>query len=318
MRKEGVQMKGSTARYRVLAVMLITFLAGASVGASAAVHAIAGAGVGAGEGRGQAEREPEIGATYHVRLLRVVWNDAVAGSALFRPEEVVVPLSERETWGDEQQLEALRGALGATRIEPLPGLVVRSGPAAGRDEGHLFRLGLGEAVVEIAFQGEPSGAGWHRIGLAAYGDGGTEILNSVFRIQGNGTVGLAAPLMAEHEALLIAVTPLTGKRPVASEPQIVWTGGAVTLPRNIHMEQPVYPESARQRGLSGRVMVQLVIRADGRTDGIVVLSMPDGGEWLAGAAVEAIRQWRYDPALKDGQPVDVYFNVVMAFSLEKS
>ncbi len=33
------------------------------------------------------------------------------------------------------------------------------------------------------------------------------------------------------------------------------------------------------------------------------------------AAIDAVRQWRYKPALKDGQPLDVYFTIVVDFSL---
>ena len=299
MIKNRISWRGSTRRQRLVTVVVMALL------------------VGVVDGRGQMDLEPERPTTYHVRLLRVVWQDAVAGSALFRPEEIVVPLSEQETWGDDQQLAALRGALGATRIEPLPGLVVRSGPTEGGAL-HLFRLAMGEAIVEISFQGAPVGAGWHRIELAAYGDRGTEILNSVFRIQGDGTVGVAAPLTAVREALLIVVTPLTGTRSAISEPPVVPTGRPVTLPRTTHMQPPIYPPSAREQGLTGKVSVQLVVRTDGRTDGIVVLSMPEGGEWLAGATVEAIRQWRYEPARKAGRPVDAYFNVVITFTLGDS
>ena len=34
------------------------------------------------------------------------------------------------------------------------------------------------------------------------------------------------------------------------------------------------------------------------------------------AAIEAVQQWRYDPALQDGSPVDVYFTIVVTFTLE--
>ncbi len=65
---------------------------------------------------------------------------------------------------------------------------------------------------------------------------------------------------------------------------------------------PAYPASARQRGLEGRVVVRLVIRADGVPDDIRV-AQSSGFDSLDNAAVEAIRQWRFEPARRGGVPV---------------
>jgi TonB family protein len=49
-------------------------------------------------------------------------------------------------------------------------------------------------------------------------------------------------------------------------------------------------------------------------DEIKVVDSPD--ERLSSAAVEAIKQWRFDPALCDGEPVGVYYNVTVKFHLQ--
>jgi len=78
---------------------------------------------------------------------------------------------------------------------------------------------------------------------------------------------------------------------------------------------PVYPESARKEKISGNIILQIVVRADGIPDGLVVLQMPVGGEWLAGSAVEAVSKWRYKPATRNGVPVNAYFTVIIDFHL---
>ena len=52
---------------------------------------------------------------------------------------------------------------------------------------------------------------------------------------------------------------------------------------------------------------------NGRND-IQILESDD--ERLSAAAAEAIRQWRFEPALCDGNPVSVYYNLTVNFRLE--
>ncbi|MFQ5670276.1 MAG: energy transducer TonB [Acidobacteriota bacterium] len=75
--------------------------------------------------------------------------------------------------------------------------------------------------------------------------------------------------------------------------------------------------SAGETGLAGKVFLEVVIGVDSSVSHVVVLKMTEGAEWLAGTAVEAMRQWRYRPATTaDGQhPVPVLFNIAMTFTL---
>jgi TonB family protein len=256
------------------------------------------------------------GASYHVRLLRARWDEGTAGSALFKPDEIVVPLAEREPWGRPEQVESLRRSLGATAIEAIPGLVVRAGPA-GDGEPHWFRTALGEELLEISFAAEALPEGWHRVRVGAWGERGAELVDASLLVQDDRTVALVAPFGDAGEALIVGVTPMG--RATAFAEGIRRSGfGEVTYPRvrEETMVRPTYPEAARELGLTGQVILEAVVRADGSLDGIVVLRMPEGGEWLAGAAVEAISQWRYEPGTIGGVPVDVYFTIVVEFLLK--
>ena len=75
---------------------------------------------------------------------------------------------------------------------------------------------------------------------------------------------------------------------------------------------PVYPAIARAAHLEGVVILEAVIREDGRVRDVRVLrSIP----LLDAAAVEAVRQWRFTPTLLNGEPVPVVMTITVAFRL---
>lgn len=297
----------------VLLVVLLSFVASIAPGTAVAGERTGGSRV--------AASDPGAGGGYHIRILRARLAASAAGSALFRTDEIIVPLSEREMWGRADQADAVREALGASAVEALPGLVVRDGPAA--DGGaHRFRTGLGQSVVDISFEAEELAGGWHRVHVTAADDASREILDATLRIRSGATTALAAPLSggAGGETLVLGLTPLPRQAPMsveAEEHDVPKLDETITPPKKIVSVNPVYPEAAKKDLVEGRVVMDVVVRKDGRPDGIVVAKMPEGGEWLAGSAVEAVSKWRWEPALKNGRPVDVSMTLVVEFRLDK-
>jgi TonB family protein len=81
------------------------------------------------------------------------------------------------------------------------------------------------------------------------------------------------------------------------------------LPEAIHKVAPVYPEGVK--GVGGTVMIQMLVGEDGRVhDTRVVKSVPQFDQ----AAIEAVRQWRFKPALSKGEPVTLWVAVPVRFS----
>ena len=74
---------------------------------------------------------------------------------------------------------------------------------------------------------------------------------------------------------------------------------------------PSYPQVARRAGLGGRVTVRAVIAPDGGVESVEVFASTN--PLFDEAAVDAVRKWRYRPALMNGRPVRVYFTVVVDF-----
>jgi protein TonB len=84
------------------------------------------------------------------------------------------------------------------------------------------------------------------------------------------------------------------------------------LPEAITKVAPDYPDIARQSGMEGTVMVKALVGKDGHIrDVVVVKSIPV----LDDAAVKAVKQWVFKPALSNNKPVAVWVAVPVRFTL---
>ena len=84
------------------------------------------------------------------------------------------------------------------------------------------------------------------------------------------------------------------------------------LPEKITHVQPVYPDIAREAGVDGTVMVQALVGKDGRVkEARVMKSIP----MLDAAALAAVKQWVFKPALSNNKPVAVWVGCPVKFSL---
>jgi TonB family protein len=91
-------------------------------------------------------------------------------------------------------------------------------------------------------------------------------------------------------------------------------GGDVKAPVSITRVNPIYPEEARAKRIQGIVILVVLIDKTGIVKEATVLKrLPYG---LSEAAVEAVRQWKFVPATKDGEAVDVAFNLTVNFRLD--
>lgn len=90
-------------------------------------------------------------------------------------------------------------------------------------------------------------------------------------------------------------------------------GSGVEPPTILREVKPIYTELARQRGITGEVVLEIVVQRDGSVGAIRVLHGLGSG--LDERAAEAVRQWRFAPARRLGQPVDVMVEVAVEFRL---
>jgi protein TonB len=90
-------------------------------------------------------------------------------------------------------------------------------------------------------------------------------------------------------------------------------GGGVSAPQAISTPDPDYTEEARNAKTQGTCILGLIVDAEGHPRDIRVVRGLGSG--LDAKAIEAVRRWLFEPAKKDGKPVNVQVNVEVLFRL---
>jgi protein TonB len=114
-------------------------------------------------------------------------------------------------------------------------------------------------------------------------------------------------------------TPATS----AAQPDAPWPPAGVfrpvagvTAPRVIKSARPNYPADAMRARIQGTVKMEAVIKADGTVGEVRVVRSLDRKFGVDEAAVKAVKEMRFSPGTKDGEPVSVLVSTEMAFSLK--
>jgi protein TonB len=84
--------------------------------------------------------------------------------------------------------------------------------------------------------------------------------------------------------------------------------------RPVILVRPKYLEKAMKAGVEGDVDLDIVI---GKTGRIEMLRVIRGSPLLAGAAADAVAEWRYEPILLNGKPVRIRTTVTIGFRLSR-
>lgn len=103
-------------------------------------------------------------------------------------------------------------------------------------------------------------------------------------------------------------TTLQGKNPIKR----IRVGALVMSARLVHEVTPTYPGKAKRAGIQGTVRLEAVIGKDGKLRDMKLLS---GDPILAKAAMKAVSEWRYQPTVVNGEPVEVVTAIDVKFAL---
>jgi protein TonB len=82
----------------------------------------------------------------------------------------------------------------------------------------------------------------------------------------------------------------------------------------IHRVEPVYPALAKIAGIQGSVVIAAVIGKDGSVENLRVVN---GHPLLVKSALDAVRQWRYQPYVLNGSPIEVDTQITVNFVLSR-
>ncbi len=127
------------------------------------------------------------------------------------------------------------------------------------------------------------------------------------------TGGAAPPL-----ASTVSSSPASAGAPGSSSPAGATRDAnaviAMTLQR-VHSVQPQFPEFARERDLSGYVELEFTVLSDGSVANVtVVKSQP--ARVFDKSALDAVRQWRYRPLVRNGVPTEEHTRVRLNFAYQ--
>jgi protein TonB len=118
------------------------------------------------------------------------------------------------------------------------------------------------------------------------------------------TAAAAAPVenpkVEAAATIVLKPKPVARQAPKAAGPIAVTED--VTPPRAVSMPAPSYPADAKAAGIEGTVVVRYVVSETGAVTGVSAVRGPSE---LRAVCEAAVRNWRFMPALKDGQPVAV-------------
>jgi protein TonB len=106
--------------------------------------------------------------------------------------------------------------------------------------------------------------------------------------------------------------PPAAPKPVT--PQRIRVGGNVQQAKLIRQPKPIYPPLAKQARISGVVRLNAIIGKDGTIQNLTVAS---GHPLLVPAAMEAVKQWVYQPTLLNGEAVEVVTQIDVNFTLSQ-
>jgi protein TonB len=91
--------------------------------------------------------------------------------------------------------------------------------------------------------------------------------------------------------------------------------GGVARPLGGYQVKPRYPESARRQGFEGTTLLKIHVSDTGRVEDVLI-ERSAGHQDLDLAAMEAVKQWRFEPARRGKQSVAVWVMLPVRFALK--
>jgi TonB family protein len=143
---------------------------------------------------------------------------------------------------------------------------------------------------------------------------GMELLAALLRQEGHPNQAKSfqdQALAARKAQPPLVVATVSGSGLSAPTPNLVKITGSVKPPAVVSRVDPVYPEEARIANYRGTVVVSCEVWPDGFAHHIRVVS--GRGFGLSEKAAEAVSQWKFSPATKNGQPVAVAQTISVSF-----
>jgi TonB family protein len=114
--------------------------------------------------------------------------------------------------------------------------------------------------------------------------------------------------------MTVAGTGPSAPKAKAQTPSRIRIGGSVQAAKLVNQVRPIYPQQMKDQGIQGSVLLDAVIGVDGRivnVEPVNSLVHPD----LVQSAIDAVRQWEYEPTYLNGNPIEVQTSITINYTL---
>jgi TonB family protein len=216
-------------------------------------------------------------------------------------ESVRAPVSSTDTSAHESPVRSsLAPGVAKTAAQPIPSELGYSAPAS-----TAAPAARPEAPAEIAVEEAPKKPALGKVHLAAP----VVAHHGVSEENGAADPGLAMNGVAGTGPNSLSLLSSNPKQPAAP----IAVGGEVKPAKLLSSVPPAYPQMARTQRVSGDVTIDASIDAAGRVSAARVISGPT---LLHQAAIDAVKQWKYQPATLNGQATPMHLTVTVQFRLQ--
>jgi hypothetical protein len=209
----------------------------------------------------------------------------------------------------DQKLRAQQWQAAEEQSRKVARLIVQD---AGIGQGAAYSLAVVSAFQAIAEKslGRVDEANWHwdvalnlfpdiaKTDVSPYGPAAAELSKRMLRSVDPNRTDPTNPRVADNSG-----------EPVTQED--------VERPRIVKQVAPEFPKNLAEMSVAGVLVVEAVIGFDGVPRLPLVLQMTGGGPAMEYVALEALRQWRFEPAKVDGKPVGVYYSLTVNFAARR-
>jgi len=93
-------------------------------------------------------------------------------------------------------------------------------------------------------------------------------------------------------------------------------GNGVSTPKVVRDVKPQYTSAAMHEKIKGAVLLDAVVRSDGTVGKVTVRQSLDRFYGLDDNCVRALKQWKFEPGMKEGKAVAVHITVTMTFAMD--
>jgi TonB family protein len=208
--------------------------------------------------------------------------------------------------------QAPRGALVGVVLDPSGARVPNARVVANNDDISNQEQTKANPAGEYSFAALP--AGQYLLEIASPGFkllkvNATVIAGQATRVDGRLELGAISEGVTVRGIKPPVVTPNTMRTT-----ERIRIGGNVQMAQLVQQAKPEYPAELQQAGVQGTVVIQTIITKDGDVGTTKVLSTQVDPR-LVQLALNALKQWRYQPSLLNGEPVEVMTTVSIDFTL---